>query len=103
MLITVILINVIITIFCLVVAQKVWRLRRALERTERVLLQLDRRIETVLRRSTYLITRSQQGGSQVKQQYQSLQQQIKRVRKVMALLSLSQTLVWFWLNRRRPL
>ena len=103
MLITVILINVIITIFCLVVAQKVWRLRRAFERTERVLLRLDRRIETVLRQATFLINRGQFGSSQAKQQYQSLQQQIQRLRKVMALLSLSQTLVWFWLNRRRPL
>ncbi len=103
MLITVVFINVIIALFCLVIAQKIWRLRRSLERTERVLLRLDRRIEAILRRATFLINRGQLGSSQAQKQYQSLQQQILRVRKVMALLSLSQTFVWFWLNRRKSI
>lgn len=103
MLIAVIFINVVIAVFCLILAQKVWQLRRALERTERVILRLDRRIEAILRRATFLIDRGQTGTSLAQQQYQSLQQQILRVRKVMALFSLSQTIVWFWLNRRKSL
>ncbi|MGB3401074.1 MAG: hypothetical protein WBA77_00110 [Microcoleaceae cyanobacterium] len=103
MLIAVIFINVVIAILCLIIAQKVWRLRRALERTERLVLRLDRRIEAILRRATFLIDKGQTGAYQAQQQYQSLQQQILRVRKVMALFSLSQTVVWFWLNRRKPL
>jgi hypothetical protein len=101
MVITIVCINVIIAICCLGIAQKVWRLRRSLERTERVLLRLDRRIEAILRRATFLINRGQLGSHQAKQQYQSLQQQILRVRKVMALLSLSQTLIWYGVNRRK--
>ncbi|MGB3536186.1 MAG: hypothetical protein WBA13_22040 [Microcoleaceae cyanobacterium] len=103
MLITVVFINVIIALFCLVIATRIWRLRRSLERTDRLLLRLDRRIEAILRRATVLINRGQLGGSQAQKQYQSLQQQIIRVRKVMALLSLSQTLVWYWLNRRKSI
>jgi hypothetical protein len=102
MVITIVFINVIIAIFCLGIAQKVWRLRRALERTERLLLRLDRRIAAILRRATFLINTGQLGTQQAKQQYQSLQHQIFRIRKVMALLSLSQTLVWYGLNRRKP-
>jgi uncharacterized protein YoxC len=102
MVITIVCINVIIAICCLGIAQKVWRLRRSLEQTERVLLRLDRRIEAILRRATFLINQGQWGTQQAQQQYQSLEQQILRIRKVMALFSLSQTLVWYGLNRRKP-
>ncbi len=102
MLVTVIVINVSITICCFFLAQKVWRLRQTLNRVTRVLIRLDCRIEQILRRTTELLNTGQQGSQRLTQQYRVLDQQIKRIRKVMALFSLSQTLVWFWLNQRKP-
>ncbi|NJR64157.1 MAG: hypothetical protein HC772_00585 [Leptolyngbyaceae cyanobacterium CRU_2_3] len=96
----VVLINLLISLLCLYVARKVWRIGRKLSKVADALTLAERRTYAVLSSAPRAITRTQGGTSQLRQRYRQLELQLQKAQEVLALTGLSQ-LVWQWYARRK--
>ncbi|MCG5059479.1 MAG: hypothetical protein KA714_16235 [Limnoraphis sp. WC205] len=94
MVVTVICINVLISVVCLYVARKVWQLRRGLARFDLILTRLEHRANMLLCRTRNFVVRGQSTSSQLKQQYDSLQQKLQQLEKIIAIVRLTRLILW---------
>ncbi|MEB3281451.1 MAG: hypothetical protein VKK42_21265 [Lyngbya sp.] len=94
MVVTVICINVLISIVCLYVARRVWQLRRGLARIDRIFTRLEHRANMLLYRTRNFVERGNSASSQLKQKYHSLQQKVEKLEKIIAILRLTQFILW---------
>ena len=97
----VVLMNVAIAMGCFYLARRTWRLHYKLERLERRILLLDRRVNTVLQQTTHVFEKQQVVSSNLKQRYSRLEVQIQQLQKILTLVNLGLSL-WRWQRRRRP-
>ncbi|AMW30668.1 MULTISPECIES: hypothetical protein [Arthrospira] len=96
----VVLMNVAIAMGCFYLARRTWRLHYKLERLERRILLLDRRVNTVLQQTTHVFEKQQVLSSNLKGRYLRLEIQIQQLQKILTLLNLGLGL-WRWQRRRR--
>ena len=97
MVVTVVLINVLISLACLYAARRIWQLRRGLARIERIFTRLEHRANMLLHRTRNFVGRGSSAGSQLKQKYSLLQEKLEKLEKIIAILRLTQ----FILGRQR--
>lgn len=90
MLTVVVIINFLISLFCLYVSWRVWKLRRVLRQTANVLTAAERSVYKVLHVAPEAISQGQLGVQGLKERYQQLQLQLQMVRQVLAILSMVQ-------------
>jgi hypothetical protein len=93
MIVTVICINVLISLVCLYVARRVWKLRRGLARIDRVLVRLEHRANMLLCRTRNFVERGNLTSSQLKQKYDLLQQKLQHLEKIVTIVRLTQLLL----------
>jgi predicted membrane metal-binding protein len=96
----VILMNLLIALFCLYAARKVWRLSKIWATAADALVRAERCTHAVLSGAPEAISRGQVGTQKLRQQYRQLELQIQRAQQLLALTGLSQV-VWQWYTRRR--
>jgi monoamine oxidase len=89
--------NLLLAVFCLYVAGRIWQFRRALAQATEALTIAERNTHNVLCGAPEAIIRGQIGTRQLRQSYQQLQPQLARAKQAFALVSFSQS-VW---QRRR--
>ena len=100
MIIPVIVINLLIALFCLYAAWKVWRWGKNLSIAADALVRAEQSTHAVLSGAPEAISRGQSGTQQLRQQYRQLEFQIQQAQQILALTGLSQ-FVWRWYTRRR--
>ncbi|CAD5983145.1 hypothetical protein PCC9214_05129 [Planktothrix tepida] len=98
MLITVIIINILISLVCLYIARKIWLFTLMINRLDKRLILMERNTRFVLERAPNFIDYGQQGSVQLRQNYKQLQRQLQQLNQAMALVSFA---VRFW-PRGRP-
>lgn len=96
MLITVIIINILISCLCLYLARKIWRFTLMMNRLEKRLILMERNTRFVLERAPNFIDYGQQGSDQLRQNYYQLQGQLQQLNQAMVLVSF---VVRFWSRR----
>lgn len=94
MVVTVICINILISIICLYVARRVWQLRRGLARIDRIFIRLEHRANMLLYRTRNFVDRGNSASSQLQQKYDLLQQKVQKLEKIIAIARLTQLLLW---------
>lgn len=82
--------NVLISLLCLYVAWRLWKLRRALAAATRAITSAERSTYKVLHGAPRAIYRGQSGVQGLSERYSQLELQLQRVRQVLALLGLLQ-------------
>lgn len=92
--------NVTIAMGCFSLARRTWRLHYKLERLERRILLLDRRVNKVLQQTTHVFEKQQVLSSNLKRRYSRLDSQIQQLRKILTLVNFGLGL-WRWQRRRR--
>lgn len=95
MLIIVIFINLLISVFCLYVARRIRKWRRAISRAADVVDRAERRTYAVLHGAPRPISQGQLGISKLTERYQELEIQWQQVERVLRILGLVQR-VWGW-------
>lgn len=98
MLITVLVINLLISLFCLYSAWQIWHLRRTLANVADALTIYERDTHAVLYGAPPGILQGQKGTHALRQQHQRLIMQLQKVRQVLALVSFGQGV---WRSTRR--
>jgi hypothetical protein len=101
MLITVVILNLLITLGCLLVAFRMWKLQQTLARATNTLEAAERRVHRVLYRAPEAIRRGQVGIYQLRQTVHQLEPQLQQARQVLMLLSLGRSLWQSETPRRR--
>ncbi|MBD2097255.1 hypothetical protein H6F90_19325 [Trichocoleus sp. FACHB-591] len=93
MVITVVVINLLVSCFCFYAAWQIWKLRRTLAQVANALTASERSTHSVLYGAPTGILQGQRGVNQLRQQYQKLELQLQKVQQVLGLISLGQG-VW---------
>ncbi|MBW4491106.1 MAG: hypothetical protein KME12_25390 [Trichocoleus desertorum ATA4-8-CV12] len=93
MVMTVVIINLLISGFCLCAAWQIWKLRRTLAQVANALTNYERSTHKVLYGAPVGILQGQKGANLLRQQYQTLELQLQKVQQVLGLISLGQG-VW---------
>ncbi len=97
MLITVIIINLLISGLCLYLARKIWQFTLMINRLDKRLILMERNTRFVLERAPNFVDSGQRGSDQLRQNYYQLQRQLEQLNQAMALVSLAVR----WLHRGR--
>ncbi|MDY7022818.1 MAG: hypothetical protein SWJ54_15945 [Cyanobacteriota bacterium] len=93
MVVVIVCINVLISIVCLDVARRVWKLRRSLARLERVCIRLEHRMDTLLCKTRNVVERGGSGSYRLKQGYSTLQDKLQQFERAIAILRLTQLIL----------
>jgi hypothetical protein len=94
-------INVLISLLCLYVAWRVWKLRQALAITADVVTAFERNTYLVLHGAPQAIYKGQLGICGLRERYQQLDRQLQQVQQVLTILGLLQRILRF--GRRRAM
>jgi hypothetical protein len=86
----VVVLNTLIALFCFFAAWKIKKLRRRLAKIAETLTSSERRTNSALSRSPKVIYKGQRGAERLNERYQKLEPQLKKLRKVLPILSLVQ-------------
>ncbi|MBO1346300.1 MAG: hypothetical protein EBE86_002345 [Hormoscilla sp. GUM202] len=84
----VIALNLLISLLCLFVAFRVWRLRQTLSRVADALISAELETHAILHPAPHSIIKGQRGTSALRRQYRSLMNQVKQVQQILAIVSL---------------
>lgn len=98
MLAAILIVNALIALVCFYLTWRVLKLRRTLARVADVLFDVERNTHYLLQDAPDGIRSGQVGTQQFRRQYRQLELQMRRVRKVLALLSFGR---WAWQRRGR--
>ncbi|MGL5082704.1 MAG: hypothetical protein ACRC8A_14555 [Microcoleaceae cyanobacterium] len=90
--------NLTISLLCLYVAWRIWKLRPTINRVERVLTQTERRVYNVLSGAPAALKKGQQGTAMLRQRYRRLQIQTQQLQRILAIASIAAT----FLPRQKP-
>jgi len=93
MLTVIIVINLLISLLCLSVAWRVWKLRRQLATVADILRAAERSTYTVLHKAPNFIHQRQSGVHGLRERSQQLELQLQKIKQVLILLGLAQR-VW---------
>jgi hypothetical protein len=93
MLTVVLIINVMMALFCMIIAWRVWILRRVFRQAADALITAEKSTHAVLYRAPESIYNGQMSVHQLREQYQQLEPQLRQARQLLTLLSLGQ-IVW---------
>jgi hypothetical protein len=96
----VIVLNCLIACVCLFAAWQMLKLRRKLAGIANMLIAAERSTHAVLSKAPNTVIKGQSGIYQLRQRYQQLEPQVQRLRQVMVLLRLGQT-IWLWRSPNR--
>ena len=88
MFITVIVINLGISLLCLFVAWKIWQLRKTFSQVADTLINAERQTHNVLYGAPNAIIKGQQGTRKLRTQYGRLSEQLAKVRQLLAVATL---------------
>lgn len=91
--VTIVVINLLISCFCFYAAWQIWQLRRTLAQVANALTDYERNTHNVLYGAPVGILYGQKGTHQLRQQYQRLELQLQKVQQVLGLITLGQG-VW---------
>ncbi len=84
----VIALNLLISLLCLFVAFRVWRLRQTLSRVADALVKAERKTHAILHKAPHSIIKGQRGTSTLQRRYRSLMNQVRQVQQILAIVSL---------------
>ncbi|MCU0565655.1 MAG: hypothetical protein MUF49_03560 [Oculatellaceae cyanobacterium Prado106] len=99
MVIVVIGFNVAISLVCLAIAGRIWKLRSALAKAADALDSAERATDRVLSRAPQGIDRGQSGTYRLRQQYRQLELKLLQVQQILKVLGLA-PLVWQWYGKQ---
>ncbi|MGQ4649967.1 hypothetical protein [Lyngbya aestuarii] len=102
MLTVVIVINLLISLLCLSVAWRVWKLRRQLATVADILRAAERSTQRVLHQAPNFVHQRQSGIHGLRERSQQLELQLQKIKQVLILLGLAQG-VWRSLVMRSSL
>ncbi|MBE9042548.1 hypothetical protein IQ235_17395 [Oscillatoriales cyanobacterium LEGE 11467] len=97
MLTAVLIANALVALVCFYATWRVLKLRRTLARVADVLLDVERNTRYILHNAPDFILSGQMGTRQFRHQYRQLELQMRRVRKVLALVYFGKRI---WQRRR---
>ena len=83
----VIIINVLISVICLYLAAKLWKLGKEIDQAANAILQADRGTYNVLHNAPGAIVKGEKGTRNLRKQYQKLQGQVQTLRQAIAVLT----------------
>jgi hypothetical protein len=83
----VIIINVLISVSCLYLAAKLWKLGKKIDKAANAILRADRGTYNVLHKAPGAIVKGEKGTRTVRKQYQKLQGQVQTLRQLIAVLA----------------
>lgn len=84
----VITLNLLISLLCLFVAFRVWRLRQTLSRVADALISAEKETHAILHPAPHNIIKGQQGTSVLRRQYRNLANQLRQVQQILAIVTL---------------
>lgn len=87
MVVWVIMINVLISVICLYLAAKFWKIGKQVDEAANAILRADRGTYNVLHNAPRAIAKGEKGTRNLRQQYQKLQGQVQRMRQILLLLT----------------
>lgn len=87
MVLGVIIINVIISVICLYLAAKLWKLGKKIDKAANAILRADRGTYNVLHNAPGAIVQGEKGTRNLRQKYQQLQGQVQTLRQLIAVLT----------------
>jgi hypothetical protein len=90
---TVVIFNLLVSLICLFVAWRVWKLRLALAAAADVLASVERSTYSVLHGAPRGIINGQIGTRGLRERYQGLEPQLQKLQQVLQLLGLAQTVL----------
>jgi hypothetical protein len=93
-------INILISLLCLYVAWRVWKLRRALAIAADVVASFERNTYLTLHGAPQAIYNGQLGVSGLRDRYQQLDRQLEQVQQVLTVLALLQRILRFGVRQR---
>lgn len=89
----VLVINTLIALGCWLAVWQLWQLRRRIRKVSDTLNSVEKLTDAILHGAPKAILKGQSGTRSLRSQYQQLDPQVQRVRQVLQLLSLAQT-IW---------
>jgi hypothetical protein len=101
MIVTVVVINLVISLVCLFVAQKIWQLRRRLAQVTAALQRIEHNTHQILHPAPLAITNGQIGTRNLRIRYQRLSAQWQKLQQLVVLLSRFQNPTEFRRFRKR--
>ncbi|MGK7901227.1 MAG: hypothetical protein AB4352_07410 [Hormoscilla sp.] len=84
----VIALNLLISLLCLFVAFRVWRLRQRLSRVADALILAEKKTHAILHKAPDRIIKGQRGTSALRRQYRNLINQVRQVQQILTIVSL---------------
>ncbi len=93
MVVTVVCFNLLIAIACLFVARQIWQFRRKLARIDLIFIRLEHRANMLLCRTRNFVVRGKSSSSRLKEQYNSLQDKLQKLEKMIAIIRLTQLIL----------
>ncbi|HEY9607433.1 MAG TPA: hypothetical protein V6C85_37960 [Allocoleopsis sp.] len=93
-------INILISLLCLYVAWRVWKLRRALAIAANVVASFERNTYLTLHGAPQAIYNGQLGVRGLRERYQQLDRQLQQVQQALTVLTLLQRVLRFGVRQR---
>ncbi len=90
--------NLVVSLVCLFIAWKLWRLRLTLERAAQTLSAVERQTHRVLSPAPHYIMIGERGTHHLRNQLQRLDVQLQQLQRLVGILSFSLT---FWQRREQ--
>ena len=87
MVVFVILINIFISVICLYLAAKLWKISKQVNQAANAILRADRGTYNVLHNAPRAIGKGEKGTKNLRQQYQKLQNQLQTMRQLLLVLT----------------
>ena len=101
MVICVILINVTISVTCLYLAVKLWKLGHKIDNAANAILRAERGTYNVLHNAPRAISKGETGTRTLHQKYQKLQRQVQTIRQVISLVTFLGKFTGSWRAKTR--
>lgn len=101
MVICVIVINAIVSVTCLYLAVKLWKLAKTIDKAADAILRADRGTYNVLHNAPRAISKGETGTRNMRQKYQKLQRQVQTIRQVISVLTFLGKFTGSWRAKTR--
>jgi len=87
MVVGVIIINVVISMICLYLAAKLWKIGKKVDKAANAILRADRGTYNVLHKAPRAIAKGETGTRNLRQKYQKLQKQVQTMRQLLLVVN----------------
>lgn len=101
MIVCVIIINLLISVICLYLAAKFWKIGKKVDKAAKAILRADSGTYNVLHKAPGAIVKGEKGTRNLRKKYSQLQRQVQTMRQLLSVLSfLSKFTGRWWVKSR---